>query len=128
MTLSDLKKLQADDQLLEFEHFKQVLDAAYEQVTHGKGKQRHGQDFEFSEQPWKYITDGVGTGFPIGQAIKKLIEVKQYHELKLNTEEGLQAWKKEALGAIVYIAMAIMWVENNSLKNKTKTEHTTLPQ
>lgn len=113
-----LENLDSGNKLLEFEHFQAILDSVYNEITAGKGKQRHGQDTSFSQQPWKYITDGVGTGFAVGQAIKKLIEIKKYHDNNLNTEEGMLAWKREALGAVVYIIMAIMWTENQYIRTK----------
>lgn len=117
-----LHELFMDDELLDIPHFRQILDTVLREVTQGKGKERHGLESKFSEQPWKYITDGVGTGFTIGQAIKKLIEIKNFHEERINTSKDpnyLAAYKREALGAIVYIVMAIMWTENNwYLRNK----------
>ncbi len=99
---------------LEFEHFQKVLEEALSQIKEGKGNVRHGQGKMFSEQPWRYITDGVGTGFPLGQAIKKIIEAEKYFALNTNIEP----WKKELLGAIVYITMAIMWKEHSTNQNE----------
>lgn len=104
------------EELLEIEHFKSILGQVLDEITIGKGAQRHGHNIKFSEQPWKYITDGVGTGFTIGQAIKKLIELKAYHEKEFPNTIELVQWKREALGAIVYIIMTIMWYENKFKK------------
>ena len=98
------------------EHFSDVLHQVAEEVFAGKGRERHGQSGNFSQQPWRYITDGVGTGFPIGQAIKKLIEIKNYHEAKEPDIVHMASWKREALGAIIYTVMAIMWTENRFLE------------
>jgi len=117
-----LKDLEDYDKLLEVRHFEWILKLVVDEVTQGKGKERHGLESKFSEQPWKYITDGVGTGFTIGQAIKKLIEIKNFHEERINSSADpahMLAYKREAMGAIVYIVMAIMWSENNwYLRNK----------
>lgn len=105
------------DKLLSIEHFKGVLDLVMDQVQLGKGRQRHGMDSKFSEQPWKYITDGVGTGFPIGQSIKKLIELKNFHEQENPTPEQMYKWREEALGAIVYVVMTILWYEHKYISS-----------
>ena len=88
------------------EHFKAVLDDVLHQVFDGKGKERHGHDKALEEQPWKHITDNVGIGFVVGQSIKKLMELKTF-----SGQDKFPAWKREALGAIVYIVMAIMYKE-----------------
>lgn len=90
------------------EHFNTVLKLAYHQVFEGKGIQRHGMDTPFHEQPWKVITDNVGTGFCLGQAMKKLMELRALSDHS--------AWEREALGAIVYIVMAIMYRQHASEK------------
>jgi hypothetical protein len=101
------------------EHFKQVLLDAYSQVFEGKGNERHGHGLALDHQPWKVITDNVGTGFTIGQALKKLMELKAFTP-KDATQESIalahKAWKREALGAIVYITMAIMYKEYEQSK------------
>lgn len=86
--------------LLSEEHFRAVLADVLYQVFEGKGKERHGNGIDFSAQPWRYISDNVGNGFCIGQAMKKLMEVKNL--------TNIAAYKRELLGAIVYIVMAIM--------------------
>lgn len=90
------------------EHFELVLQDVIAQVFTGKGEERHGHGKNFEEQPWKHITDNVGIGFVIGQAIKKLMELRTFQ-----TEPSISstAWKREALGAIVYIVMGIMYNE-----------------
>lgn len=90
------------------EHFLEVLDYAHHQVFRGKGEERHGHGLDLEQQPWKHITDNVGTGFVIGQALKKLMELKAF-----SNPEQYKSWKREALGAIVYITMGIMY--NDSL-------------
>lgn len=96
--------------LLSKEHFESILQEALYQVFEGKGRERHGNGIDFSLQPWKSITDNVGTGFVIGQALKKLMEVKN-----LTTTSS---YKRELLGAIVYIVMAIMYREYTDTTNE----------
>ena len=112
---------------LDLKAFKEVLEQAYDQVARGKGKQRHGQAKEFHEQPWKLIADHVGPEFLIGQAIKKLMELKSHsvnevslRALKMDTaaDEDSKRWMTDAVGAIVYTVMAIMYRNHTTLKDK----------
>ena len=79
-----------------YEELYRVLCCALGQAQFGKGKERHavaGQAFH--EQQICEITKRVGHGYPLGQAIKKIIESQRLpHEQKL----------AELLGAINYIA------------------------
>lgn len=93
------------------EAFLKVLEEAANQVFSGKGEERHGHGTKFEEQPWKHITDNVGTGFVLGQALKKLMELRTF-----TAEEKLASWRREALGAIVYIVMAILYKDNEAKK------------
>jgi hypothetical protein len=103
---------------LSLEHFKKVLDEAYNQVAKGKGKERHGLFKEFDGQPWKVIAEHVGKEFLIGQAVKKLMELR-VHQHTMNslgdTPESIVTkykWRADALGAIVYTAMTIMYEDH----------------
>lgn len=107
------------------EHFMEVLYKAYDQVFLGKGKQRHGITREFADQPWKLIADTVGPEFLVGQAVKKLMELKAHkinEDAALKDAEVLKAyvssekWMTDALGAIVYTVMAIMYKEHQISK------------
>ncbi len=105
---------------LTLDHFMEVMFKAYEQVASGKGKQRHGIAKHFADQPWKLIADTVGPEFLIGQAVKKLMELRAH---KINEDTALkdaevfkahvssEKWMTDALGAIVYTVMAIMYKE-----------------
>ena len=75
-----------------------VLDEVMEQASVGKGKERHDNGQPWVDQPWARITDAVGLGFPLGQAMKKIEESK-----------GMEGDRKtnELLGAMHYVAMAI---------------------
>lgn len=81
-----------------------VLVRALEQSACGKGKERHAQDKPFSEQPMQQLIALYGTGFACGQAGKKMQEA-----LRLPHDAAI----RELLGAIVYAAGAIIYMENH---------------
>ena len=100
--------------MLDEKHFKTVLEEVCDQVFNGKGEERHGHGLPLECQPWKTITDNVGSGFVLGQAMKKLMELKTFtpkDDTKEERDRAIRAWKREALGAIVYTVMAIMYKE-----------------
>lgn len=103
------------DKSINEKNFRLILEQACDQVFSGKGQERHGHGLDLVNQPWKVITDNVGTGFVLGQALKKLMELRTFSP-KENTAAAKQqaffSWKREALGAIVYITMAILYKEN----------------
>jgi hypothetical protein len=76
-----------------------VLNAAYQQAMRGKGAERHADERPFQDQVWRKITDAVGVGFPLGQALKKCDESK-----RLQREAAI----RDLLGAINYTAMAVI--------------------
>ena len=82
---------------------REALDAAYDQSANGKGKERHANDRAFTDQPILRITELVGHGFPLGQAIKKAQEASG-----MVKRGEVEAARAELLGAIVYLAAA--WV------------------
>lgn len=86
-----------------YEPLAAVLEAALNQSQHGKGRERHattqGVDRPFTEQPICTIARMVGPGYQLGQAMKKC------HEAMELPGERAEA---EALGAIVYIAAAVL--------------------
>lgn len=89
--------------------FADVLD----QVTKGKGSERHGETeggrgLTFPEQPIMTITRYVGNGYPLGQAMKKLSEVPA-----LMKHKGRDAAYKEILGAIAYAAAAALYLKED---------------
>ena len=97
--------------MLDKEHFEKILKDAAAQVFQDKGEERHGHGQKLEHQPWKLITDNVGTGFVVGQAMKKLLELKTFSSSidgPLSNKDYL-AWRREALGVIVYTVMAIMY-------------------
>lgn len=68
-----------------------------------KGKERHSSGEEFTEQPICYITRQTGIGYPMGQAVKKILESKRLAKIK-----GYDSAITELLGAIVYTAAAVL--------------------
>lgn len=87
-----------------YERLRAVLEAAYDQAARGKGKERHAKDLPFHEQPMQTVTDLYGLGFPLGQAAKKGQEAQRMEP---------DAAIRELLGAINYLAGAVIWIEDN---------------
>lgn len=79
-----------------------ILREALDQAQSGKGRERHDNGEPFTEQPALTITRAVGLGFPLGQAMKKIQESQ-----RMDTD----AAKRELLGAINYLAAAILYLE-----------------
>ena len=86
----------------EYSDLFEVLRDALEEAQEGKGAVRHGNGLSFTEQPALTITRAVGLGFPLGQAMKKIQECQ-----RMDTD----AAKRELLGAINYLAAAILFLE-----------------
>ena len=90
-----------------YESLRRVLDAAYEQAARGKGRERHALDGAgFDNQPMQRLIDAHGLGFATGQACKKAEEA-----LYLDHD----AMRAELLGAIVYLAGAIVWIDRKEV-------------
>jgi hypothetical protein len=85
-----------------YEKLDDVLARAYRQASAGKGVERHAAGEPFHEQPMQIISDLVGVGFCIGQAIKKA------HESQRLPHDRAVA---ELLGAINYLAGAVIYME-----------------
>lgn len=86
----------------EYSDLFEVLRDALEEAQEGKGAVRHGNGLSFMEQPALTITRAVGLGFPLGQAMKKIQESQRMDP---------DAAKRELLGAINYLAAAILSLE-----------------
>jgi hypothetical protein len=86
----------------EYSDLFEVLRDALEEAQEGKGAVRHGNGLSFTEQPALTITRAVGLGFPLGQAMKKIQECQRMEP---------DAAKRELLGAINYLAAAILSLE-----------------
>lgn len=78
-----------------------VFDLAIEQVTAGKGEERHGLGADFYDQPWISLARTHGRGFLTGQAEKKLREAQSFTDP--------DKWEREMLGSIVYAGMAVLY-------------------
>ncbi|MQB00675.1 MAG: hypothetical protein GEU78_10335 [Actinobacteria bacterium] len=88
---------------IQYKDLRRILDAAYRYASEEKGHERHGKSGDgWSSQRHAAIAKEIGTGFAIGQAVKKAYE-----------SEGLEpdAAKRELLGAITYLASAIYAIE-----------------
>lgn len=88
-----------------------VLEAAFDHAAVGKGKERHARDLPFDKQPMLETTRLVGPGFPLGQAIKKAGEAAGMIE-----RGELGAAEAECLGAINYLAGAVVWMRERARK------------
>jgi hypothetical protein len=88
--------------LLTDEHFRSVLEQICRYVFQEKGVRHHGEATTgFEGQDWVAIARSAGNGFLVGQALKKLMQLKR--------SENPRDWEKEAIGAASYVIMAIMW-------------------
>lgn len=84
-----------------YEQLAEVLEDAFRQAAHGKGKERHANDLPFHEQRMlgisRLLDNDAGMAY---QACKKLTEARALpHE----------ACERELLGAIVYIAGMVIF-------------------
>lgn len=97
-----------------YEGLSRVLTDALDQAQFGKGAQRHnGTGLQpFEQQPVLEITRRVGLGFPLGQAMKKIIESERGGLDPLDR-------RKELYGAIIYLAAAILHTEESSVDRLT---------
>lgn len=82
-----------------------ALSVVIEQVTTGKGEERHGAGKSFLAQPWVALAQKHGVGFLTGQAEKKWIEAETS---MIATDDA--RYVREVAGAIVYSLMAILWL------------------
>lgn len=91
-----------------YESLAQVLQAAYDQAAVGKGAERHANDLPFHEQPMQQIARRRGIGFLLGQADKKTEEAQGMLE-----RGERDAWRREILGAINYLAGALVYTDSS---------------
>lgn len=85
-----------------YESLVDILQRAVDQASKGKGADRHANGLPFHQQPMQRISDAVGVGFCIGQAMKKAEE-------SLVLPPGADI--AELLGAINYLAGAVLYHE-----------------
>jgi len=86
-----------------------VIDEAFAQAAVGKGRERHANDLPFEEQPIMVIPQLLGDGDAYShrfQAVKKISEVRNL--------PNASAKKHELLGAINYLAAAVLLIENTA--------------
>lgn len=100
-----------------YESLRLVLQRAYNQAAHTKGAERHANSKPFHEQPMQTIAAKRGIGFLLGQADKKTEEA-QGMLARGETSKAIH----ELLGAINYIAGAIIFAESQSAPKTEKPE------
>jgi len=86
-----------------------VLEQALDRAQLGKGRQRHADGAPFDQQLICWIPRRLGVGFNLGQVIKKVLEVKRV--------DSLEAKVAELLDCIVYLAAAIIVLEEENGEN-----------
>lgn len=94
-----------------YERLALVLSKAYEQSAMGKGKERHGDGLPFHEQRMQQISELLKS--PKGMAYQVCKKVAE--GLDLQTHE---AQVKELLGAIVYTAGIIIFLEDRQVESE----------
>lgn len=100
------------DQYSALEH---VLRAAYTQAAVGKGAERHANARTFEQQPMQSISDLLGDNHGLlFQAVKKIQESTRMPHYRLR--------ERELLGAINYIAGAIIFDRNHSIPEDNSDE------
>lgn len=103
--------------MIGIEQFKEVLDGVEHQVFSGKGHERHGNGTPLDQQPWYYISKNVGDGFCLGQAMKKIMELRNIPERA--------KWEREIFGAMAYLVFAVLYKREKAqqlLKNTSSDE------
>lgn len=93
-----------------YEQLAAVLQDAYDQAAKGKGAARHATGKPFHEQPMQDLIRLYGPGFALGQAGKKMQESQRMDR---------DAAERELLGAIVYIAGAIIAARGGAVGEPT---------
>ena len=99
-----------------------ILTRAYNQAATGKGADRHANELPFDKQPMQTIAAKHGVGFLLGQADKKMIEA---HGMLRRGEQDKAV--HELLGAINYVAGAILFTEAQQAPAATPAPQPTQP-
>lgn len=89
-----------------YESLARVLSLAFDQAAYGKGMRRHALGEPFDEQVMQIGADKFGTGALLFQAFKKSEESQRLPR---------QAAINELLGAINYLAGAVIAIERNTI-------------
>lgn len=96
----------------EYTALHRVLRAAYDQAAVGKGAERHANARSFEQQPMQSISDLLGDNHGLlFQAVKKIQESTRLPHYRRR--------ERELLGAINYIAGAIIFDVNHSAPEET---------
>lgn len=82
-----------------------ILNAAFDQASSGKGKERHANGRPFDRQPIMEMGRMTGPSGPAFQAMKKTQEA-----LGMVSRGDYAAAERELLGAIIYAAAAVLLV------------------
>lgn len=94
------------ERLQKYESLITVFEKSLEQASKGKGFERHSNGLAFEEQPMQTMSGLLGTHCGLlFQAIKKIQE-----STRLDKDKAIH----ELLGAINYIAGAIIFLEKNT--------------
>ena len=91
-----------------YESLHSVLTEALHQAQSGKGAERHANNRPFIDQPMQTTAERRGIGFLLGQVDKKTEEAQGMLE-----RGEIDAWEREILGAINYLAGSIIHVRKN---------------
>lgn len=89
----------------EYDALAGVFNAAFDQASSGKGRERHANGRPFDRQPIMETSRMVGLGFPAGQVMKKAQEA-----CGMADRGQLHEAERELLGVIVYAAAAVLLV------------------
>lgn len=100
-----------------YERLAAVLDQALEQAQAGKGKERHASGEPFEDQPIVQLGEWMAgsTVYDVGQASKKAIE-----STRLKPAHA----RHELLGAINYLAAAVIVLDRRAQANPVKRRNT----
>ena len=97
--------------MADYGELQDILMDSFRQAYSGKGKDRHARYSHFNDQPIMTIGRRYGIGFNLGQAEKKMQEADG-----MRSRGEFAAFERELLGAIVYLASAVMLVRERQSK------------
>jgi hypothetical protein len=89
-----------------------AFDDCILQVTKGKGVRHGGEATSFFLQPWHTIAQQTGPGGLVFQGMKKAGEAC--------SKPDKDTFERELLGAIVYLAMAYLFVQEHGFNGVVK--------
>lgn len=99
-----------------YKRLKEVLSLAVDQAENGKGKERHANGLPFDRQQIVSISKELGSlDFNLGQAVKKCFEISKIKEPLHQVNE--------LLGAINYLAAAIIILQDKANEPKESLDH-----